>query len=277
MKKIFSQLFLSAFALLIITSCSNNDSSTSPIETTGSFFNMKVGSYWTYTSHDYNSDGTINESTLSYDSLVVTSTEQLWGKTAYNVSEFSTNDAGVMTKDLDYAYSYADGKLYVSSSFLDFKSMLPFDINYTFPTDQWFLLADQKGTTWSVLPSAVTIDEQDLPIPGYSGAKISGEYQIYMKKLANDSTLVNGTKVNTMNFELRNNITGNIKVTYIGVPLTIPFEINLIYNLSFGDGIGMIKKILPNQKVSITYMSQALYSYDVVGFESIIKSYVNNL
>ncbi len=279
MKKIFSYLLLTAIAMLSFTACSDDDPTT-PNTVSGDFFRMNVGSYWTYTTNDYDTLGAIDQTTTRYDSTVVTSSSTLWGKTAFNVSTFSTNESGAYEHDMDYAYASTDDQLFVSSTFLDFKDQLPFELNYDFPTDQWFLLADRKADTLDVLPTPITIPEQTLPIEieGFSNIKLSGTYQIKVTRKDHTVETLFGNQLNVLNFELKNVITGTVKAGTIFGTQSLPIEISIIYNISFADRIGLIKQVLPNQSISVTLpggMKQELYK--VVGYQSIIKSYLNDL
>lgn len=267
MKKLYNILLLALCASFVLTSCNKDDDSVTPTTTvTGKYFNMKLGSYWTYTDYDLNTDGSINQQTLSYDSIAVTGTKTLLNKTAFDVSSYNAPANGTYTHDMDYAYSFTDNQLYVTSSFLNFKDQLPIPIDFELPTDQWLLIADNSAAAaWNVFATPVVIPEQTINFGG-TPLTLKGTYQIIMSKKETGKMTINGTEKNTVTFEMKHQLKATISI--------LPVEINVLQYYTYADGVGLVKSNMPNQKISIN-LGITSKDFDVPGFESTIKTYSN--
>lgn len=279
MKKIFKFLIIASFACFGLNSCSDDDDTVSTNVIKGDYFYMHALSNWNYTTYDYdyNSDSTIIESTLRYDSLAVTGSSTLNGKSAYTMSWFTTNANGAYEKKSDFAFSVGDNKLYVTSNFLDFKNKLNIALDYTYPADQWILLADADATkSWNAFADSIDITEQTINFPNYGDIKLKGKYNIVITKKDDTSdSLFNGKVVNSLNFEVKHVYKGTADFSTLGYPENIPFEMNIKTVYSFGAEVGLRRISSDNQKINISFLGSNPFIQEIAGFKSIINSYNN--
>lgn len=279
MKKFFKLLIIAAFASFGLNSCSDDDDTVSNNVITGDYFYMNAISNWTYTTYDYdyNTDSTIVVSSLRTDSMAVTGSSTLNGKSAYLMSWFTTNANGAFEKKSDFAFSVGDNKLYVTSNFLNFKDRLNIALNYTYPADQWILLADANATaSWNAFADSIEIPEQTLNFPNYGDIKLKGKYNIVITKKDNTSdSLFNGNVVNSLNFEVKHVYKGTADFSALGYPDNIPFEINYKTIYSFGAKVGLRRISAINQKINISFLGVNPFIQEIAGFRSIIKAFNN--
>ncbi len=128
-------LFLVLFSVIFI-SCNDNPTKTTHVDK-NEFFPMKIGNYWIYKSYNVDASATIIDSTITIDSMVVTSSKLYENRTAFVLSYFKNNSLAkdyLFSSDIYGLYRISDS---LSESIPDLK-----------PT--WFKIFDYLQKTWNI-------------------------------------------------------------------------------------------------------------------------------
>lgn len=252
-------LFFISAGFIMLSACSDDDDNpVTPNDKTkyDSYFPMSAGSWWIYETYDLNQDQSRNLSTLEFDSVAVTGTETIDGKTA---SVFSTWTEGEKQND---KYHYVEeSKLYINASAL-LPATLPKEIDLG---SELVILADFFGSTWTLKTQA--IDDIDATFGDYD-VTLNGTLTISGAKKGTETITVDGIDYNCQEFELSYNYAGKIK--YMGYPLDINFTLKR--HFFFADGKGLIQDLFESNKVSISVPIIGEIPFDIPGEEALMNT-----
>jgi hypothetical protein len=223
---------------------------------------MKVGSYWNYEGYDLDKTGKRIDSTRYVDSVVVTGTETLYGKSCFKTVQYSALFGKALTKDYDYYQAYTTTQHFVNSGFLDIKEMLPIDLGISLPTDQWFTMADTKSASWNMLQEPIKVLNKKVNIGGVNFDISSCTITPNILRGATSTFTLNSKSYNAITYRV------NIKVSFSVSSLPVPIDFNLYMENTYADGIGLVKMNMPSQSINLI-----LLNYPVLGFEKTLTSY----
>ncbi len=272
MKKLTYLLSSLLLAGIFLASCSSDDNNSNPTQEKKKFFDMKAGSYWVYDDYEYNENNEKKLETHTLDSVAVTGSSTLYEKTAFKLETFLMADnAAAYEKDGESQYAFDENKLWVSSDFFDIGDNLPIPIQYDFPTNQWFLIADRSveaGTVWNVIPSAIEIKGIDISDMFPMGGTADISFLIKAKRNATGTATINNKTYNTESFDLITSVTFVIK---LDIPLVPPItsQADIVVTSTYADGIGLIKR----ESKSTTISFSSYYTEKIEGWVSDIKTF----
>ena len=288
MKKLLTKAVLSAFLALAVISCKEDATSTpdTPAAETKSYYAMKENSYWVYDNYDFKEDGTtIDEETRTYDSIAVTGKKVIDDKEAFTIFRHS-NELDVT--DLVYSHAFTADEFFISDDFIKSSEMLDneFFSGIQIPNYGWLKIADSKATTtWDLLTPALAVDNIGLPdglVPGVTNIKISPRIQMKMTRKETGTAIDPVTKksVNTITFEMKYDISGEIKAKAVVVDITGSLKGSRVTYMVYAEGIGLIKTYSPKQLFELKAVLPGLGEIPVMsnqenGDESVLRTYRN--
>ncbi|MFA7325028.1 MAG: hypothetical protein WC121_00040 [Candidatus Kapaibacterium sp.] len=255
MKK--QQLTLTALLVLslMLFSCSDDDTGTTPEEKEDvTYYNNEINSY-TYNEYDLDSNNVEISETSHQDSLSHTQETTKDRKTASEFMVF-TNIEGSYMEDGTEFYAGETNKLYAHLSV--FQGMFAniesngFTLSALFDSaGDWFLIADAKATsTWTLFDGKINFD---LPILGSTDADV----KITMKNDGTNSVTINGKASNVDVYTY----TANIKATTNGQVI----DIDVRGSFWVAPNIGIVK--------SNVYTFNVPLIGDIEGTERVLVNY----
>ncbi|MDX9791471.1 MAG: hypothetical protein WC313_10795 [Candidatus Kapaibacterium sp.] len=254
MKQIISLFLLATAGLYLLSSCSE-EKSTTPSDR--NLFPETNGSYWIYNS-TYVEDG---EDKTETDSTVAVGKETIKSQSATKFAVY------VEGQEVETYYRYSnDSKLYALPSELlsqDIVAIIPSDLL----PDEWVVVADDKADNWEMFQ--FNVENIPLEFSGVS-AVLNGQLKVTGIKGGSTSLTIDGSTVNAQEFTTKINYTGQIN--YSGMNIDLPFEI--ITKHYFADGIGLVKTETPKQEISVNLMgTQKITLYTVEASTRILHHY----
>lgn len=288
MKKLLTKAILTAFLALAVISCKEDATSTpdTPAAETKSYYAMKENSYWVYDNYDFNEDGTtIDETTRTYDSVAVTGKKVINGKDAFTIFRHSSEPDAI---DLVYSHAFTADQFFISDDFIKSSEMLDneFFNGIQIPNYGWLKIADSKATTtWDLLNPALGKDNFGLPeglITGVTNIKISPRIQVKItrKEIGTAIDPVTKKSVNTITFEMKYDISGEIKAKAFVLDVTGSLKGSRVTYMVYAEGIGLIKTYSPKQLFELKAVLPGLGEIPVMssqenGDESVLRTYRN--
>ncbi len=228
-----SMIVIAAILGLGLVGCSNETTPTEP----GTYVISTAGSYFVHAKREFDIDdaGVIDTNDLLSDSVVITGTKTIAGRSAVE-SIMYVGDVAV-----DTTYDSQQGSV-VSTLFpLEFSVFgAPVALG-----SKWVNLFDENATSWVALRDTVpqfTIDGG--PSGSYSG---TGGLNFVGKKIGTETVTIGGKSISTTKVELTLNIT-----LYLDFGVTIvPLPIQLVRTYWFANKIGWVKISQPAKLVNL--------------------------
>ncbi len=217
-----------------LTGCSNE--TTTPSEP-GNYVVATAGSYFIHDnrSFDIDASGALDTVNILPDSVVVTGTKTVEGRSAVESIMF------VGGLPIDTMYDAQQGSVVSTLLPLSFDVLgAPVDLG-----NKWVNLFDENASSWTALKDSIpqfTIDAG--PSGSYTG---SAGLNFTGKKLGNETVTINGTAISTNKVE----ITMNITLYLLFGPQAVPIPIQLVRTYWFANNIGWVKYTQPAQLVTI--------------------------
>jgi hypothetical protein len=246
--------------ILFLNSCSDEPVTPTPTPTltANKYFPATVGSWWQYQNHEFNEDGTIDES-KTYDYKMVSSKiEVKAGKTS---AVFQIQDlTGTKIEDNQFYYT-------TKEQIWSYTKLIP-DMDFTLPialTENWFKVADENGTEWVLYTEYlknVNIEFNSVTIV------LDDTLSITMKNEGMQTVNYganNEKSVEAIVYKKTVAYGGNAKVAG-AIPVQIPFAVETYYY--YADGIGLVKSEV--KPWSVGAMGMNIYNY---GNEQILVEY----
>ena len=216
-----------------LTGCSD---STTPSEP-GNYVVATAGSYFLHSNRSYDIDqsGAIDTNDILPDSVVVTGTKTVEGRSAVESIMY------VGGLPIDTMYDAQQGSVVSTLLPLSFDVLgAPVDLG-----NKWVNLFDENASSWTALKDSIpqfTIDAGPSgSYTGTAGLNFTG------KKLGNETVTLNGASIATTKVE----ITMNITLYLMFGPQAVPIPIQLVRTYWFANNIGWVKVTQPAQLVNI--------------------------
>jgi len=256
----FLLLAFLAASLLMLTNCSDDDDN--PSNNNGddeTYYPMKVGNYWIYESNDLDIDEEYVDGTYTMDSIVVTSVEEMYGKSSFKHVSYTKTEINDPWEFESETYFYSEGKkLYGLFDYIAPSDDLPLPLDIT---PGWVLLADPDASdSWKVFEQNFV--DQDFEYGGFSMV-VNGDFTISVKKGASITFDNDGTPVTAKEYILSYKFDGTANLI---LDFDLVFEI--VGHLWYAEGIGLI-----DYTVDPTSIGVATFSADIDGNESLLERY----
>lgn len=260
MLKKFITLSLTILTLVLAYSCKDDDDPVNPPEKGVPKFVFPVGSYWILNHYDLDDNSARLIDTKYTDSMAVTGTKLLFGRTATIFTSYTDG----ATKEEYYAVD--SNRLYVTSNVID--PGLDIELPLNIPADTWFLIADYDQTEWSLFSQEIKDFEVKVSV---ITAILNGTFAIKCKRVPNQSVNWGGDEsksITATNFQLIYSFNGTANLGFGPVNFTI----NIVNNLYHNPAAGIVKIKRDTQKIKIS-------SFDVqtvYGLETVLLDYKFN-
>lgn len=257
--------------MIAFMGCKENSTTPAPDPTTSkTMYTMKEGSYWINKWYTIDSNS-IKSSPSKYDSTFVDSKTVWLSNEAFSITRISgTEDSKFTNKDLSYYASFNDTQYLISGSFLNMlignlPKQITDMINVKLPFEKWYLIADNNKNEFPLFDTPFSAN--GVKLPQDTNIVADTKFNINIRRSGN-TTIADPNNTN-------NNIPGVIfeiickldfEITYKGTKLPLPNpSIELKSNLTFGQGVGLVKFESPTQDIKYA-IDLLVLKYDLFKF-----------
>jgi hypothetical protein len=262
MIKKFLSMTAIALIMLLAYGC-DDDKPTEPTKSEPKF-QFPIGSYWIYDNYELDEANSRNLDSKITDSVVISGTKQLFGKTATIFSHYVDGNVS------DTYYAADSNKLYATSDLINpgITDVLPLNI----PVDTWFLIADYDQNEWVLFTQ--DFKDQTVTVGSYT-AKITGTFKISCKRVPSQTAKWGSDESKTLdatNFQLIYSFAGQATVLIS----TVDLNFDIINNIYHNPTEGLIKTKRDTKKISITLLNQNFELRTINGMEDVLLRYKIN-
>ena len=237
---------------VFFASCSDDNGTNNNGDNAADYYKMSVNNYWYYQVDATDKNNNVKAGTTSYDSSVVATSLTYFGKTAFKIIHYLSDN----TQDTTH-FAVEGDKLYTFTDNLG-------NASFRIPYGAWVLIGDFNGTKWTVIDTSISTPVEISPnttVPLTAQIKLTGE------KTGKETLTINGASVECMVFTQTATITGKIKA---GIDIPISQSIPIKYY--FGKKIGLVKETQGGTSIVIPGFTEI----EIPGFiQNIIRYNVN--
>jgi hypothetical protein len=255
-------LALMAGSVLMLTNCSDDDNN-NPNNNNGddeTYHPMKVGNYWVYENNDLDIEGNYVPDTFTMDSIVITSVENLYGKSSFKHVAYTKADEADQWEYDSETYFYSEGdKFYGLFDYIAPGEGLPLPLEFE---PGWILLADPDATTSWIVFEQEFVDE-DFEYGGFS-LKVSGDFVVSIKKGASITFDNDGKPVSAKEYIISYKFDGTANLI-----IDFDLEFEILGHLWYAEGVGLVE-----YTVDPTSIGAATMSFDLDGNESLLERFL---
>jgi hypothetical protein len=237
--KYLKYLLLASLAAFMFVSCSDDDDD-NPINNnnnTDLYFDAQNGDWWIY----YNAGLDQNEDEVDtyHDTTKAVETKDFTDANGItkNTTVYETKTTESSETETSY-FSETKSGIWTTTDFILPEDLGEIDLPIDVIAGIWIKIIDRENNNWTVFEE-ITIE--DVPIPGLGNQDVS--YEVLGEFAGTESRQVMGSNMNVDHYE----ITTKISVTLLGSPISI----DILSNLYFANGIGLVEIYIPPVSIDL--------------------------
>ncbi len=238
MKNKITSLFAFFALVVLISSCSDN-STTTPDTTTTDMFPNTIGNYWINENYSLDTLGAIDMTSKSTDSTIVTGSMQLNGKLATELTTIAkdTTTKNYISKGTNQLFSGAD---MINGLVGAFTAYISVDPNKLYLDEKWLLVADQSQTSWAIATKNFT----NIPFSYNTtmNGTMSGTTVVTGKKGTTLKMTIQGKEYTAQEYIMESNLNSNLSII---IPIGT-IKIQNTQHFWLVPGVGLVKQQVDN-------------------------------
>jgi hypothetical protein len=253
-------LVFGAVAIIGLSSCEKDDTTSPTGITIGGSFPTTSGSYWVYENKETDTNGVLIPEVIGLDSTVAGNSYSLDGQTAVDFMTYSTNESGEWNMEGSKStYAKESNIVYISTNEIisGLGEGFPFSIGDVTNIEKW-VIAMQDKPTWDMLTFPIEVAEFELPgVPLPAKMQLNGTLKMSGAKIGTENVTIAGKTYSAMKFAMTSGMEAKLQLGEQFLFFAKGTDVAVIKfpnvtNLYIVDGIGIVKTETMPSSTSIT-------------------------